>query len=162
MWNLLLVIRNQRSVTLWMKTCHLKLCVCPRVIHHGWLCWTKLCLRKKPRLNAAARMDTRLILKKELTRLLQKIVNRLRVERWALRPGGKRSMCCQREKKDPTQALTRTLWENSIIILQIYVTMKIISDRTHGHHGKHSCTTAYTEPGLLRSAQNKANIYRPR
>ena len=29
--------------------------------------------------------------------------------RWALRPGGERSMRCQREKKDPTQALTRTL-----------------------------------------------------
>ena len=29
--------------------------------------------------------------------------------RWALRPGGERSMRCQREKKDPTQALMRTL-----------------------------------------------------
>ena len=29
--------------------------------------------------------------------------------RWVLRPGGERSMRCQREKKDPTQALTRTL-----------------------------------------------------
>ena len=34
--------------------------------------------------------------------------------------------------------------------------------RTHGHHGKHSCTKAHTEPGFLRSAQNKANIYQPR
>ena len=144
MWNLLLVTCNQCSVTLWMKTFHLKLCVCPHVIHHGQLRWPKLLLRKKPRLNAAARMDAQLILKKELTRLLQKIVNRLRVERWALRPGGKRSMCCQREKKDPTQALTRTLWENLTIILQIYVTMKIISDpypwtsrKTFLHHSLH-------------------------
>ena len=69
----------------------------------------KALLKEKARLNLAARMDAPLFLKKELMRALQKIVNRLRVERWALRPGGKRSMRCQRERKDPTQALTRTL-----------------------------------------------------
>ena len=144
MWNLLLVICNQRSVTLWMKTFQLKPCVCLRAIHYGWLRWPKLCWRKKPRLNAAARMDAQLILKKELTRLLQKIINRLRVERRALRPGGKRSMRCQRGKEDPTQALTRTLWKNLIIILQIYVTMKVKSDpypwtsrKTFLHHSSH-------------------------
>ena len=89
-------------------------------------------------------MDAQLILQKELMWLLQKIVNRLPVERWVLRPGGKRSMRCRREKKDPTHTLTRTLWENAIIILQIYVTIKIISDsspwtsrKTFLHHSLH-------------------------
>ena len=119
-WNLLFITCNQRSVTSWMKNFKLKPCVCLCMIHDAWLRW--------PRLNAAAQMDAQLILKKQLMQSLQKIVNRLQVERWARRPNGKRSMRCQREKKDPTQALTRTLWENWIIIMQIYVMMKIISD----------------------------------
>ena len=57
-------------------------------------------------------MEAQLILKKESMRSLQKIVNRLRVERWALRPSGKGSMRYQREKKDLTQALTKKI-ENS-------------------------------------------------
>ena len=125
MWNLLITC-NQRSLTLWMKIFQLKPC--------DVYAWSTMddsagqSSAKKPRLNVAARMDAQLILKKELRRLFQKIVNRLRVERWALRPGGKRSMRYQREKTDPTQALTRALWEKLIIILQIYVTMNIISD----------------------------------
>ena len=67
-------------------------------------------------------------LKERINAIVTESRKPLQVERWARRPGGKRSMCCQIEKKDPTQALTRTLWENWIIILQIYVTMKIISD----------------------------------
>ena len=67
-------------------------------------------------------------LKERINAIVTESRKPLQVERWARRPGGKRSMRCQIEKKDPTQALTRTLWENWIIILQIYVTMKIISD----------------------------------
>ena len=67
-------------------------------------------------------------LKQRMNAIVTESRKPLQVERWARRPGGKRSMRCQIEKKDPTQALTRTLWENWIIILQIYVTMKIISD----------------------------------
>ena len=102
-------------------------------------------------------MDAQLILHKELTWLLQKIVHRLPVERWALRPGGKRSMRCRREKKDPTHALTRTRWENAIIILRIYVTIKIISDsspwtsrKTFLHHSSH-----WARFTTLRSKQSK-------
>ena len=43
-------------------------------------------------------------LKERINAIVTKNRNRLRA-----RPGGKRSMRCQREKKDPTQALTRTL-----------------------------------------------------
>ena len=53
---------------------------------------------KKPRLNPAGRMDAQLILKKESMRSLQKIVNRLRVGRWALRPSGK-GRCAVKEKR---------------------------------------------------------------
>ena len=127
-----------------------------RVIHHGWLRWPKLCWRKKRKLNPTVRMDAQLILKKELMRSLQKIVTRLRVERWALRP------CEKRAKRDPIQALTRTLWESLMIILQIYATMKIIPDpypwtsrKTLLHHSSH--WARFT----IRSAQNKANIYCP-
>ena len=67
-------------------------------------------------------------LKERINAIVTESRKPLQVERWARRPSGKRSMRCQIEKKDPTQALTRTLWENWIIILQIYVTMKIISD----------------------------------
>ena len=52
----------------------------------------------EPRLNPAARMDAQLILKKESMRSLQKIVNRLRVGRWALRPSRK-GRCDVKEKR---------------------------------------------------------------
>ena len=45
-----------------------------------WMTPLAKALLKKPRLNAAARTDAQLLLKKKLARLLQKIVNRLRVK----------------------------------------------------------------------------------
>ena len=48
-------------------------------------------------------------LKERINAIVTENRKSLLVERWALRPGGKRSMRCQREKKDPTPALTRTL-----------------------------------------------------
>ena len=69
----------------------------------------------------------------------------------------------RKESRYPTQALTRTLWESLMIILQIYVTMEIIPDpylwtslKTFLHHGSH--WARFT----IRSAQNKANIYWPK
>ena len=79
----------------------------------------KALLKKKAKAKCRSPDGCPITLKEKISAIVAENRKSLASERWALRPGGKRSMRCQREKKDPTQALTRTLCENVIITLQI-------------------------------------------
>ena len=69
----------------------------------------KALLKKKAKAKCRSPDGCPITLKEKISAIVAENRKSLASERWALRPGGKRSMRCQREKKDPTQALTRTL-----------------------------------------------------
>ena len=85
-----------------MKTFQLKPCVCLHVI-----------LKKKAKAKYRSPDGFPIIVKERINAIVtenrKSLASGKMGSRWALRPGGERSMRCQREKKDPTQALTRTL-----------------------------------------------------